>query len=99
MAQGSPLHVLVEVELDRDAGGVGAADPPLRSGAAARAGKAPQLEHRLFDGMRRGDALGKPEGGEVALAQALRPDPGDGGAGPSHQRRGERAVDHAHQCL
>src|SRR2546426_12807942 len=99
MAPMASLHVLVEVELDREVCGVRPAEPRLRASTAPGAGQRPEREDRLLHGVRRRRAAREPEGGEVALAQALATDPGDGFPGAADQGRGKRRFDHAHQSL
>jgi hypothetical protein len=95
----SAFHVLIEVEVDGHSGRVRTADPPFRAGAAAGAGQRPQRQHGVLDGVGGTRASRQPEGGEVALAQALASEPRDGGAGAADQRLGQRRIDHAHERL
>src|SRR5437868_5544360 len=71
MAAAATLHILVEVELHRDVGGVRPAEPPLGAIASPRAGEPPERDYRFLHGMCRHGAAWEPESREVALPQAL----------------------------
>src|SRR6266849_216377 len=99
MAQAAPgSDVLVEVEPDRHLRRIRTADPPLGAGASrARRRDPPELEHGLLDGVCGRVAARQPEGGEIALAQPLGPEPCDGEAGPAQHPVLESAVEDADQ--